>query len=41
MMVTVLIASLFAPETRDRDLTVPENATDRVPVVQYQVGGQK
>ncbi|TCC30293.1 MFS transporter [Kribbella speibonae] len=27
-------AALFAPETRDRDLLAPENATDRTPVLQ-------
>ncbi len=29
MAVTVLIASAMAPETRDRDLTLAANATDR------------
>ncbi|MFI7166955.1 MFS transporter [Rhodococcus erythropolis] len=32
MAVTVLIASYFAPETRDRDLTDPANATDPITI---------
>jgi MFS family permease len=41
MMGTVFVASLFAPETRDRALTAPANATDRGAVLEYSVGGRK
>lgn len=30
MAISVLVAASFAPETRDRDLTDPANATDPV-----------
>jgi MFS family permease len=31
MMITVLVAAMFAPETRNRDLTLAHNATDHDP----------